>query len=247
MLLKIKHFLKLKNLKKKLKLKLQQSFKIWKFFVIVMKYKKEQGFYFVGNPLFPCPVPANQTTLLFGRQTVREWRTDGILQVAFWYMVQRHPWGWGWWGSHCSSVTVLHPDPPPPPPTAPGLQSPPLQQSPLTHPHLLVPGPDIAALLRRRLVNTRDTLQFSVSDSVCLGWKASGAERGPQTIRRISTHPSVHKLNRPSLNPFSGDFSLSWFIPLQHIYYTCRLYEKSTCWLKRSVFYLAETSSSSKY
>lgn len=86
---------------------------------------------------------------------------------------------------------------------------PPPQQSPLTHPHLLVPGPDIAALLRRRLVNTRDTLQFNVSDSVCRGWKASGAERGPQTIRRISTHPSVHKLNRPSLNPFSGDFSLS--------------------------------------
>lgn len=244
MLLKIKHFLKLKNLKKKLKLKLQQSFKIWKFCVLVMK---RAGLLFCRDPLFPCPVPANQTTLLFGRQTVREWRTDGILQVAFWYMVQRHPWGWGWWGSHCSSVTVLHPDPPPPPPTAPGLQSPPLQQSPLTHPHLLVPGPDIAALLRRRLVNTRDTLQFSVSDSVCLGWKASGAERGPQTIRRISTHPSVHKLNRPSLNPFSGDFSLSWFIPLQHIYYTCRLYEKSTCSLKRSVFYLAETSSSSKY
>lgn len=52
-------------------------------------------------------------------------------------------------GAYCSSVTVLHP----PPPKAPGLPS--LWQSPLTHPHLLVPRPDIVALLQPRLVNTK--------------------------------------------------------------------------------------------
>lgn len=150
---------------------------------------------------------------------------------------------WGWWGSHCSSVTVLHP---PPPPTAPGLQPPPLQQSPLTHPHLLVPGPDIVALLRRRLVNTRDTLQFNVSDSVCLGWKASGAERRPQTIRRILTHPSVHKLNRPSLNLFQ------WGTFLCRDLFRCSTLYLPSVWrinllTKRSICHLDKTSSFSRY
>lgn len=204
-----------------------------------MKYKKEQGFYFVGTHCSPAQSqPTKPLYCLGGKQWGNEeqmgsckWRFDtwckgireggggGVLIVPL---------------SQCYTPILLLPQ------HQVCSSPPPLQQSPLTHPHLLVPGPDIAALLRRRLVNTRDTLQFNVSDSVCRGWKASGAERGPQTIRRISTHPSVHKLNRPSLNPFSGDFSLSWFFPLQHIYYTCRLYEKSTCWLKRSVFYLAE-------
>lgn len=66
MLLKIKHFLKLKNLKKKLKLKLQQSFK---FFVLLMKYKKEQGFYFVGTHCSPAQSqPTKPLYCLGGKQ-----------------------------------------------------------------------------------------------------------------------------------------------------------------------------------
>lgn len=86
-------------------------------------------------------------------------------------------------GPHCSSVTVLHP-PPAPPPKAPGLQF--LWQSPLTHPHLLVPRPDIVALLHLRLVNTEtrfSSMSRIVMDLVLAGiWGGVSSTDNTQNI-----------------------------------------------------------------
>lgn len=88
---------------------------------------------------------SSMTRLLCRMQIVRECRTDGSLQVPL-NGVYRHLQGWEGSWAHCSAVTLLQ-TLVLLPPTAPGLPS--LQQSPLTHPHLLI----TAVLSRHRSVN----------------------------------------------------------------------------------------------
>lgn len=104
---------------------------------------KEEGFIWVW-PTVLQPNPSVAIYCLGGKQ----WGNEEQMGFCKWrfdtWSIGIHEGGGS--RAHCSSVTVLHP----PPPKAPGLW-----QSPLTHSHLLVPRPDIVALLQPRLVNPK--------------------------------------------------------------------------------------------
>lgn len=83
--------------------------------------------------------------------------------------------------------------------------------APLTHPHLLVPRPDIVALLQPRLVNT-ETRFSSVSPIVFVLMLASDNTQNINTSIRAQAELAI-------IMTFwwpVGDFSLLWFILLQH-------------------------------
>lgn len=113
-------------------------------------------------------------------------------------------------GAHCSSVTVLHPPPPLPPPIAPGLPSP--WQSPLTHPHLLVPRPDIVALLQPRLVNNTETRFSSMSPTVFVFW---GGGRSADNAQNINTSIRA-QAELVIIIPFWGLFFVVIYVSAAH-------------------------------
>lgn len=96
----------------------------------------------------------------------------------------------------------------PPPPKVPSLRS--LWQSPLTHPHLLVPRLDIVVLLKLRLLNTK-TRFSSMSQIVFVLVLAGiwGGVRGADNTQNINT--SIHaQAETGIIIPFQGLF----FVPI---------------------------------